>query len=84
MWFIFKTKSNAIHKIFLDLNCRFTMSSFNEYSKNELINLCDHQQDQIQKLKWIIESTVVILLVIAFLLLISILDYITSPEYYFK
>lgn len=60
------------------------MSGFEEYSKTELINLCDHQQDQIHKLKWIIESSVAFLLAICFILLIAILDYLTSPEYLSK
>lgn len=60
------------------------MSGFEEYSKNELINLCEHQQDQIHKLKWIIETTVVFFLAIAFILIVSVLDYITSPEYLSK
>lgn len=60
------------------------MSGFEEYSKNELINLCENQQDQIHKLKWIIETTVVFFLAIAFILIVSVLDYITSPEYLSK
>ena len=60
------------------------MSGFEEYSKNELINLCENQQDQIHKLKWIIETTVVFFLTIAFILIVSVLDYITSPEYLSK